>query len=67
MPSTVIASMDYNTETGMLRIHFVSGLVYAYEKVSEEIYNGLRSSTAKGIYFNRHIKNKYNFKKVSKV
>lgn len=65
MPSTVIASMGYNAETGVLKIHFVSGVTYAYENVPEKIYNQLRSSTAKGIYFNRHIKNRYSFKKVS--
>lgn len=67
MPSTVIAFMDYNIETAILQIHFISGLVYAYENIPEEIYNQLRSSTAKGIYFNRYIKSRYNFKKLSKV
>jgi hypothetical protein len=64
MPSTVIASMKYNEETSVLRITFVSGLVYDYKDVPVEIYTQLKTSKSKGIYFNGHIKNKYEFEKV---
>ena len=65
MPSTVISSMNYNVDTATLTITFVSGLVYEYKNIPEEIYTALRTSGAKGIYFNAHIKGKYDFEKVS--
>jgi hypothetical protein len=64
MPSTVIASFTYNPETSILKIVFVSGLIYEYINVPEEIYIQLRASTVKGTYFNRYVKTRYNFKKV---
>ncbi|MDB5248394.1 MAG: ATPase protein [Segetibacter sp.] len=64
MPSTVISSMKYNIDAATLTITFVSGLVYEFKSVPEEIYNALRTSGAKGIYFNQHIKGKYDFEKV---
>jgi hypothetical protein len=64
MPSTVIAFMHYNIETSVLKIGFVSGLEYEYKNVPEEIYNQLKTSGSKGIYFNEHIKGRYKFEKV---
>ncbi|MET0394134.1 MAG: KTSC domain-containing protein [Chitinophagaceae bacterium] len=65
MPSTVIASISYDTTTATLRVRFVSGLVYDYKEVPEEVYRALKTSDAKGIYLNRHIKGKYLFEKVN--
>ncbi len=64
MPSTVIASISYKADSSVLRIAFVSGLIYQYKNVPVEIYNHLRTAKSKGTYFNEHIKNKYEFEKV---
>lgn len=64
MPSTVISSINYNAETSSLKITFVSGRVYEYKNVPEEIYVAMRTSGQKGIYFNEHIKGRYDFEKV---
>lgn len=40
-------------------------MVYNYENVPEEIYNGLLSSASKGIFFNQYIKGNYKFKKLN--
>jgi hypothetical protein len=64
MPSTVIRLMNYNAESGTLRITFTTGLVYDYKKVPEDEYFALKISFAKGIYFNQHIKDKYECEKV---
>ncbi len=64
MPSTVVSLIRYNAEKETLRITFVSGLVYEYKNVPEEVYNAMRTSGAKGIYFNRNIKGHYEFEKV---
>jgi hypothetical protein len=64
MPSTVISSIQYDPATAVLRISFVSGLVYEYKNVPEEVYTSLKTSKIKGIYFNQHIKGRYPFQKV---
>jgi hypothetical protein len=64
MPSTVVARMDYDEATRILRITFVSGLVYDYLEVPKDVYVSMKESGSKGIFLNRNIKNKYHFRKV---
>lgn len=64
MPSSVILHAIYNSYSATLRVTFVSGLIYEYKNVPEKIYNAMMTSGSKGIYFNRHIKGQYEFKKV---
>jgi hypothetical protein len=64
VPSTVIRAFHYNAEHQALEVTFVSGLRYRYLAVPIEIYERLRSSSAKGIYFNRHIRDNFEFKKL---
>ncbi len=40
-------------------------MVYDYKNVPEEIYMALISAGSKGIFFNKHIKGNYKFKKVT--
>jgi hypothetical protein len=65
MPSTVVAHMEYIAETEILRITFVSGLVYDYLHVPLFLYEKMKASKSKGIFLNRHIKGKYEYEKVS--
>ncbi len=64
MPSTVISTINYDAATSTLRITFVSGMIYDYKNVPEEIYQALKTSGAKGIYLNQHIKGRYLFEKI---
>lgn len=64
MPSSVVAHMIYHAETRVLRIVFVSGMVYDYKEVPEAVYLAMKSSGSKGIYLNTHIKGHYAFEKV---
>ena len=41
MPSSVIARYSYNTETQVLRVVFVSGMVYDYKNVPEAVYQAM--------------------------
>ena len=63
MPSTVIASFEYNEPSQQLVITFKSGLVYRYKKVPKEIYLDMKAYREKGIYFNKNIKGKFEFEK----
>lgn len=63
MPSSVVASYQYIPEERILRVVFVSGLVYDYENVPQEVYDRMKSTMSKGQFLNKEIKGKYAFKK----
>ena len=65
MPSSVVSAIRYYPDTSVLRIIFVSGLVYDYEKVPEKVYKKMKAATSKGTFLNHHIKGQYDYKKVS--
>ncbi|XZF16344.1 KTSC domain-containing protein [Chitinophagaceae bacterium MMS25-I14] len=64
MPSTVIAAMHYNSEKTVLTITFVTGAVYEYIKVPENVYTAMKAAQSKGAYFNKKIRNRYKFRKI---
>ena len=64
MPSTVIAAIAYNQDTRVLRVTFISGLVYDYLDVPEHVYAAFKSSSVKGSFLNKEIRNKYVHRKV---
>jgi len=65
MPSSVIASIQYNEQLHTLRVIFVSGMVYDYLNVPPGIYAAMKRSGSKGTYLNRYIKGHFDFKKIS--
>ena len=64
MPSSVIAHMDYNTETQTLRVTYVSGNVYDYKQVPKKVYQHLKAAPSKGKYLNEQIKGHFEFEKI---
>ena len=65
MPSTVISSFRYERASKILCITFVSGAVYEYKEVPEEVYLAMKESKSKGIFFNNEIKDQYDFERKS--
>ncbi len=65
MPSSVVYTFTYDAEKRTLRIVFVTGMVYNYLTVPENIYYAMKNSFSKGIYFNQHIKGEYECEKVN--
>ena len=63
MPSTVIREFSFDPLSKTLQIKFVSGLIYEYLHVPEDVYLAMKNFREKGIFFNTHIKGKYEFKK----
>ena len=59
MPSSVIGHIAYQESRSELTITFVSGKTYAYGLVPKRIYEDFRSSSAKGNFFNAHIRDRY--------
>jgi len=66
MPSSVVSAISYDPSRKTLRIIFVSGMIYDYKNVPEEVYYAMKSSGSKGIYLNQHIKGRYAFEKIKK-
>jgi len=65
MPSSVISYMNYDPEAHRLRVHFLSGAVYDYMDVPEDVYMQIKSAKSKGIFLNKKIKGKYSFNKIN--
>ena len=59
--------MHYDKDTATLRVIFVSGLVYDYKNVPEEVYHAMKTSGSKGTYLNKHIKGHYEYEKVAET
>jgi hypothetical protein len=67
MPSSVVASITYDPLTSVLRVRFISGMVYDYKNVPEEVFRKMKGTSSKGTFLNQYIKGTYVFEKVSKV
>jgi hypothetical protein len=65
MPSTVISGIEYDPDTKTLRIIYVSGVIYEYINVPEDVYVALKTSKTKGLYLNTSIKGNFEYRKVS--
>lgn len=59
MPSTVIRRWEYSPDRLELMVEFVNGRRYVYSQVPEAEAMRLRGAFAKGVHFNRHIRDRY--------
>ena len=64
MPSSVIDHFSYDADKKSLKVTFVTGMVYLYQKVPQKHYKMLKAAGSKGRYFNHYIKNHFTFKKL---
>lgn len=61
MPSTAIRRIEYRPEQAALDIEFVTGRVYRYFAVPEAVAKGFRRVRSKGGYFNRALRDRFEF------
>ncbi|MBA3576391.1 MAG: KTSC domain-containing protein [Sphingomonas sp.] len=59
VPSTVICRFDYSPEREELVVEFVTGRRYLYSGVPAKATEAMLSAFAKGVYFNRNIRDRY--------
>jgi hypothetical protein len=64
MPSSIIAAIKYDPVSSRLRVIYISGMVYDYKDVPEEIYVVMKTAFSKETFLNKYIKGKYEFEKV---
>lgn len=65
MPSTVIKYFTYDETARTLTIGFVSGSRYRYLEVEKKLYEAFKLYREKGVFYNRRIKGKYEFIKLT--
>ncbi len=64
MPSSVVGAFKYDASASTLRVQYVSGVVYDYKDVPEEVYTDMKASFSKDEFLNHHVKGKYEYEMV---
>jgi hypothetical protein len=67
MPSTAIASFGYDEHRHELHVTFTTGRRYSYFNVPRAAYTGFVRAASKGVYFNRHIRDRYPYREHVRV
>ena len=62
--SESIAAIGYDDDAETLEVEFVTGAVYRYRGVSQDVFEDFRQAPSKGAYFNRHIRDAYVWERV---
>ncbi|MYA59628.1 MAG: KTSC domain-containing protein [Chloroflexi bacterium] len=62
--SSNLASVGYDTPTQTLEVEFLSGSVYQYYNVPENIYEQLMHAGSKGRFFHQYIRNAYPYSRI---
>lgn len=62
--SSNIKSVGYDEQGKVLQIEFTSGAVYQYSDVPVHTYVELMNWPSKGMYFARHIRDRYKHEKI---
>ena len=62
--STNVASVGYDEGSQTLEVEFISGVVYQYYNVSQEIFDQMMNAPSKGAFLNQNIKNAYPYSRV---
>ena len=67
MPSTVIRRFFYVPDSRELTVEFTTGRRYVYSDVPAEEVEAFRSAFAKGSYFNRKIRDRYECREIART
>ncbi len=62
--SSNLASVGYDPATETLEVEFLSGSVYQYYNVPENVYDELMKESSKGRFLHYNIKNEYPYSRV---
>ncbi len=62
--SETLLSIGYEPDAELLELEFTGGAVYDYHHVQPYLYMGLMHSNSKGAYFNKFIRDQYEFDKI---
>jgi hypothetical protein len=59
--SSNLAGIGYDADTHTLTIEFRSGGTYEYYDMEEQVFEGLRSASSLGQYFQENIRGRYRY------
>lgn len=62
--SSNIASIGYDADTDTLEVEFLSGAIYQYYNVPQNMYDQLMQAGSKGRFLNTYIKNAYPYSRL---
>lgn len=62
--SSNLASVGYDPATQTLEVEFLSGSIYQYFNVPQNVYDQLMKESSKGRFLNTYIKDTYPFSRV---
>lgn len=62
--SSNLASVGYDSATQTLEIEFLSGWVYQYYNVPENLYDQLMRAGSKGRFLHQYIRNAYPYSRI---
>ena len=62
--SSNISSIGYDAGTETLEVEFLSGAIYQYYNVPQNMYEQLMQAGSKGRFLNTYIKNAYPYSRV---
>jgi hypothetical protein len=62
--SETLLSVGYEPDSEVLELEFTGGAVYEYHHVQPYLYMGLMHSNSKTDYFDKHIRDRYEFQKI---
>ena len=62
--SSLLASVAYAIDAS-LQLEFRSGAIYRYLAVPDTVVQGLLAAESKGAYFNRHIRNRFRYQRLT--
>jgi|307.fasta_scaffold601252_1 lysyl-tRNA synthetase class 2 len=62
--STLLASVAYDAARSLLELEFRDGAIYQYTAVPESLHRDLMAAESHGAYFNQHIRNRFNDKRI---
>jgi hypothetical protein len=64
--SSVIKTLGYDDRNNVLEVEFHTGRVYQYFGVPPAVYNDLLNASSIGEFYNRQIRNEYDFLEITK-
>jgi lysyl-tRNA synthetase, class II len=62
--SSLLTSVTYSTDQ-TLQLEFRSGALYRYFAVPPPVFHALITAKSKGVYFNRSIRNRFRYHRIS--
>jgi len=63
--SSTLTTIAYERTRGLLQLEFNSRALYQYFGVPAAVYEGLLRASSKGTYFNRAIRGKFRYSRIS--